>query len=277
MNFDRLRFVAERAELGEQREAILAVTIPGAAGQLPRILPAPRQAIGHRIQLSLLRRAASRTSSSGSRSRTGARPTICSPSCKQRRIEAYDLSDNEMAKLHVRHLVGGHAPAAKNEILYRFEFPERPGALMTFLEQHEPRLEHQPVPLSQPRRRLRPRARRDAGAAAGQASVPRVSGPPWLRLHRGNRTIPRTGCFWVASPAGCAGAPGNGCRAAPARRSPGATFCPGADRRRRVAAKGQGMPLRGRRRQRKVAPSAPKPRIRLRMPIQANFMLWSTA
>ena len=52
----------------------------------------------------------------------------------KRRIEAYDLSDNEMAKLHVRHLVGGHAPAAENEILYRFEFPERPGALMRFLD-----------------------------------------------------------------------------------------------------------------------------------------------
>jgi len=52
---------------------------------------------------------------------------------KHRRIEALDLSDNELAKLHVRHLVGGHAPSADNEILYRFEFPERPGALMTFL------------------------------------------------------------------------------------------------------------------------------------------------
>ena len=55
-------------------------------------------------------------------------------SCTAHRIEAYDLSDNEMAKLHVRHLVGGHAPAAENEILYRFEFPERPGALMRFLD-----------------------------------------------------------------------------------------------------------------------------------------------
>ncbi len=53
---------------------------------------------------------------------------------KRCRIEAYDLSDNEMAKLHVRHLVGGHAPTAENEILYRFEFPERPGALMRFLD-----------------------------------------------------------------------------------------------------------------------------------------------
>lgn len=53
---------------------------------------------------------------------------------KRSRIEAYDLTDNEMAKLHVRHLVGGHAPAAEHEILYRFEFPERPGALMRFLD-----------------------------------------------------------------------------------------------------------------------------------------------
>ncbi|HET9700100.1 MAG TPA: threonine ammonia-lyase, biosynthetic, partial [Burkholderiales bacterium] len=48
-------------------------------------------------------------------------------------IKALDFSDNEMAKLHIRHLVGGHAPQAENEILYRFEFPERPGALMKFL------------------------------------------------------------------------------------------------------------------------------------------------
>ncbi len=53
---------------------------------------------------------------------------------KRHRIDALDLSDNEMAKLHVRHLVGGHAPQATDEILYRFEFPERPGALMRFLE-----------------------------------------------------------------------------------------------------------------------------------------------
>jgi threonine dehydratase len=51
----------------------------------------------------------------------------------RRGVEAYDLSKNEMAKLHVRHLVGGHAPEVQDEILYRFEFPERPGALMKFL------------------------------------------------------------------------------------------------------------------------------------------------
>jgi threonine dehydratase len=55
-------------------------------------------------------------------------------SLHRHRIEAFDLTDNEMAKLHVRHLVGGHAPAVENEILYRFEFPERPGALLRFLD-----------------------------------------------------------------------------------------------------------------------------------------------
>jgi threonine dehydratase len=52
---------------------------------------------------------------------------------KHKEIAAIDLSDNEMAKLHVRHLVGGHAPLVKNEMVFRFEFPERPGALMNFL------------------------------------------------------------------------------------------------------------------------------------------------
>ena len=53
---------------------------------------------------------------------------------KQNNLEAIDLSNNEVAKLHLRHMVGGHAPQAKNELVYRFEFPEKPGALMNFLE-----------------------------------------------------------------------------------------------------------------------------------------------
>jgi threonine dehydratase len=132
MNFDRLRFVAERAELGEKREAILAVTIPERPGSF-------------REFCTLL----------GKRSVTEFNYRYADPKVahifvgievvdrrelrdllqemRKLKIEAYDLSDNEMAKLHVRHLVGGHAPAAEHEILYRFEFPERPGALMRFL------------------------------------------------------------------------------------------------------------------------------------------------
>ena len=187
MNFDRLRFVAERAELGEQREAILAVDDSRAAGQLPRVLRAARQALDHRIQLSL-RRSDGRAPVRRHRGRRPrARPRQLLAALRSARIEAYDLSDNEMAKLHVRHLVGGHAPAAEHEILYRFEFPERPGALMRFLDSMSARLEHQPVPLPQPRRRLRPRAGRHAGAAGRRRAVPALSRRPRLRLRRRDR------------------------------------------------------------------------------------------
>ncbi len=133
MNFDRLRFVAERAELGEQREAILAVTIPERPGSFLAFC----KLLGKRsITEFNYRYADSREAHlfvglevSG---RDETRHLLAE--MKRQRIAAYDLTDNEMAKLHVRHLVGGHAPAAENEILYRFEFPERPGALMQFLE-----------------------------------------------------------------------------------------------------------------------------------------------
>jgi threonine dehydratase len=132
MNFDRLRFVAERAELGERREAILAVTIaerPGSFRAFCRLLGKRsvtefnyRYADPRIAHLFVGIEVAGRLETE--------RLLV---ELKRHRIEAYDLTDNEMAKLHVRHLVGGHAPAAENEILYRFEFPERPGALMQFL------------------------------------------------------------------------------------------------------------------------------------------------
>ncbi len=133
MNFDRLRFVAERAELGEKREAILAVTIPerpGSFKQFCSLLGArnvtefnyrysdPGQAhvfVGVQV-----------------RDRDETRKLIAR--LRRKGLPALDFSDNEMAKLHVRHLVGGRAPSVENERLYRFEFPERPGALMNFLD-----------------------------------------------------------------------------------------------------------------------------------------------
>ena len=71
--------------------------------------------------------------SSACRCATATKPASWSRSCGGTGLPTLDFSDNEMAKLHVRHLVGGRAPAVKNEMLYRFEFPERPGALMNFL------------------------------------------------------------------------------------------------------------------------------------------------
>jgi threonine dehydratase len=132
MNFDRLRFVAERAELGEKREAILAVTIPERPGSFREFC----ELLGKRSITEFNYRYADPRAAHlfvgievANRHETGE----LLAELRRRKIDAFDLSDNEMAKLHVRHLVGGHAPAAENEIVYRFEFPERPGALIQFL------------------------------------------------------------------------------------------------------------------------------------------------
>jgi threonine dehydratase len=133
MNFDRLRFVAERAELGEQREAILAVTIPERRGSFREFC----KLLGKRAVTEFNYRYADPDVAHlfvGVEVADRRETEQLLAALKRARIEASDLSDNEMAKLHVRHLVGGHAPAAEHEILYRFEFPERPGALMRFLD-----------------------------------------------------------------------------------------------------------------------------------------------
>jgi threonine dehydratase len=132
MNFDRLRFVAEQAELGEEREAILAVTIPERPGSFRQFCAL----LGKRnITEFNYRYADSKIAHLFVGIEVSDRHETAEllRAMHKRRIEAFDLSNNEMAKVHVRHLVGGHAPAAENEILYRFEFPERPGALMQFL------------------------------------------------------------------------------------------------------------------------------------------------
>src|SRR5512139_1178267 len=132
MNFDRLRFVAERAELGEQREAIIAVSIPERPGSFREFCAL----IGKRSITEFNYRYADPNVAHlfvGIEVANRGEIAHLLAELKRRRIDASDLSDNEMAKLHVRHLVGGHAPAAENEIVYRFEFPERPGALARFL------------------------------------------------------------------------------------------------------------------------------------------------
>ncbi|MEO2198326.1 MAG: threonine ammonia-lyase, biosynthetic [bacterium] len=133
MNFDRLRFVAERAELGEAREAVFGVTIP----ERPGAFRAFCAAVGARVVTEF-----------NYRFRGGADAHIfvgvgissrADASALQARLEAegypvVDLSDDEMAKLHVRHLVGGRAAGVSQERPCRFEFPERPGALLEFLD-----------------------------------------------------------------------------------------------------------------------------------------------
>jgi threonine dehydratase len=132
INFDRLRFVAERAEVGEQREAILAVTIPERPGSFRRFCAAigPRNITEFNYRMADPEQAQVFVGLQvDDRAETGR----ISRALGQAGFRSLDLSDNEMAKLHVRHLVGGHAPLASHELLYRFEFPERPGALLRFL------------------------------------------------------------------------------------------------------------------------------------------------
>jgi len=133
MNFDRLRFVAEEAELGEHREALLAVTIPERPGSFRDFCTL----IGARNITEFNYRYANPGQAHvfvGLQVRDRAETTSTMEQLQRGGLTCLDLSDNELAKLHIRHTVGGHAPqAVDSEILYRFEFPERPGALMRFL------------------------------------------------------------------------------------------------------------------------------------------------
>lgn len=132
MNFDRLRHVSERAELGEQREAVMSVTIPEKPGSFKKFCAM----LGTKSITEFNYRYADPKEAHvfvgvSVHNRNEAEKLI--KSLKKSGLRTEDLSDNEMAKLHVRHLVGGRASGVKNEILYRFEFPDRPGALMKFL------------------------------------------------------------------------------------------------------------------------------------------------
>ncbi|MDP2239752.1 MAG: threonine ammonia-lyase, biosynthetic [Burkholderiales bacterium] len=132
MNFDRLRFVAEEAELGEKREAILAVTIPERPGSFKTFC----ELLGTRSITEFNYRYADPSAAqvfAGVQVRNKEETGKLVRSLRRHGLKTHDFSENELAKLHIRHLVGGHAPTVKDEILYRFEFPERPGALIKFL------------------------------------------------------------------------------------------------------------------------------------------------
>jgi threonine dehydratase len=132
MNFDRLRFVAEEAELGEKREAILAVTIPETPGSFRKFcaLLGPRSVTEFNYRYGDSREAHVFVGVQVHNSIETARLVRA---LKRNGLKTLDFSDNDVAKSHVRHMVGGHAPGIEYETLYRFEFPERPGALMKFL------------------------------------------------------------------------------------------------------------------------------------------------
>ncbi len=133
MNFDRLGFVSERAEIGEERESIFAVTIPEKPGAFKDFC----SLIGKRNITEFNYRYSSDSSANifvGIGVQNFDESELLMEKLKKASLDPIDLTHNEVAKLHLRHLVGGHAPAAKNEVIYRFEFPEKPGALLNFLE-----------------------------------------------------------------------------------------------------------------------------------------------
>lgn len=137
MNFDRLRHVSERSEIGEQREGLFAAAIPERPGSFRAFCALLeglnvtefnyRYATGDRAHVFV-----------GVEIRARSELDDLIERLRAADIEATDLTDNEMAKLHLRHLVGGRAPEAVDEVLYRFTFPERPGALARFLERMQP-------------------------------------------------------------------------------------------------------------------------------------------
>ena len=142
MNFDRLRFVAERAEVGEEREALLAVTIPEERGSFRRFcelignLPGgPRNVTEFNYRISDEAQAhvfvGLTTHGKGESARIAA-------NFARQGFEALDLTHDDLAQEHIRHMVGGHSSLAQNERLLRFVFPERPGALMKFLSHMRP-------------------------------------------------------------------------------------------------------------------------------------------
>jgi threonine dehydratase len=137
MNFDRLRFVAERAEVGERREAIFAVTIPEERGSFKRFcaLVGNRNVTEFNYRISDAKEAHIFV---GLQIFKPSDAALLARTFERAGFPTLDLTDDELAKLHLRHLVGGHSPLAKNELLYRFEFPERPGALMRFLTSMSP-------------------------------------------------------------------------------------------------------------------------------------------
>jgi len=142
MNFDRLRFVAERAEVGEEREALFAVTIPEERGSFKRFceligeLPGgPRNVTEFNYRIS---DAAKAHVFVGLTTQAKGESTKVAANFTRHGFKTLDLTHDELAKEHIRHMVGGISSLAQDERLLRFVFPERPGALMKFLSLMRP-------------------------------------------------------------------------------------------------------------------------------------------
>jgi threonine dehydratase len=137
INFNRLRFVAERAEVGESKEAVFAVTIPEQRGSFKRFC----ELLGERNVTEFNYRIADADQAHifvGIATQKASDSAVIAKSFTKSGFNTIDLTQDELAKSHLRHMVGGRSQLAKNELLYRFEFPEKPGALMKFLTSMAP-------------------------------------------------------------------------------------------------------------------------------------------
>lgn len=137
MNFDRLRFVAERAEVGEEREALFAVTIPERHGAFKKFC----QLVGSRNVTEFNYRISDTQQAHifvGLSTKTKGESAKIAQQFEKNGYPTLDITGDELAKTHIRHLVGGRSALAHHEVLYRFEFPERHGALMNFLSAMNP-------------------------------------------------------------------------------------------------------------------------------------------
>jgi len=137
MNFDRLRFVAERADVGEAREALFALTIPEERGSFLKLC----EAIGSRSVTEFNYRISDSDTAHvfvGLQISSPAEPEKLAAGFRKKGLATLDLTGNEMAKTHLRYMVGGRSALAQHEMLFRFEFPERPGALTRFLASMSP-------------------------------------------------------------------------------------------------------------------------------------------
>lgn len=139
MNFDRLRYVAERADLGAQREALLAIEIPEVPGSFLRFCELLERRSVTEFDYRYRESRTAQLFVGLALNRGKAERTAVIQMLTDAGFGVHDMTDNETAKLHVRYMVGGHAGDLKDERLYRFEFPERPGALLKFLQAIGPR------------------------------------------------------------------------------------------------------------------------------------------
>lgn len=137
MNFDRLRLVAERADVGEAREALFALTIPEQRGSFLRLC----EAVGRRNVTEFNYRISDSEKAHvfvGLQIQSEAESERLAAGFRRKGFGTVELTGNEMAKTHLRYMVGGKSALAEHELLFRFEFPERPGALTTFLAAMSP-------------------------------------------------------------------------------------------------------------------------------------------